>query len=157
MRRKKHLNLFTTNTSIFTLPKYKRRKPREKFILAVRRWCHWRFTWLLFTPKKSIEVHQSLLADWPLNFMVFSSEVRSYESKTMSIIFLKFVREMFVKFVQSSGGVQVAVLSSLRGPTNSCLTCVTCIWIWRYPEKGIYFHCLFEMLLSSDFCTVWFA
>ena len=46
--------------------------------------------------------------------MFFSSEVRSYESKTMSIIFLKFAREMFANFVQSSGGVQVAVLSSLR-------------------------------------------
>ena len=39
----------------------------------------------------------------------------------MSIIFLKFTREMFAKFVQSSGGVQVAVLSSLRGQQLAAL------------------------------------
>ena len=53
--------------------------------------------------------------------MFFSSEVHSYESKTMSIIFLKFAREMFANFVQSSGGVQVAVLSSLRGQQTAAL------------------------------------
>ena len=34
MRKQKHLNLFTTNTSIFTLPRYKQWSP----IFAVRRW-----------------------------------------------------------------------------------------------------------------------
>ena len=50
--------------------------------------------------------------------MFFSSEVHSYESKTMSIICLQ---SMFAKFVQSSGGVQVAVLSSLHGQQTAAL------------------------------------
>ena len=35
IRRQKDLNLYTTYTSIFTLPKYKQRRPRAKFILVI--------------------------------------------------------------------------------------------------------------------------
>ena len=71
-----------------------------------------------FLHLKGIEIHQSLLADWPFKLFVFSSEVPSDENKTMSIIFLKFAREIFAKFVQGwrMAAFRLPILSSLRGP-----------------------------------------
>ena len=57
----------------------------------------------------------------------------------MSIIFLKFVREIFAKFVQRQrmAAFRLPILSSLCGPQLAAVH-VICILIWHYPEKGIY-------------------
>ena len=81
-----------------------------------------------FLHLKRIEIHELLLIARPFELYVFSSEVSSYENKTMSIIFLKSTLEILQSLYRGKEWQRSGCLFSQAPVVHNQLPYMACTW-----------------------------